>query len=119
MPDFGTIHIHNIKTDGKPPATSKHFYIGRGNGRYGLTRSPLANPFTVEKYGRELALERYRQWLYAQESGRASYLIHLMTGIVRGGADIHLYCWCFPESCHGDVVKALIEERLAVKRGAL
>lgn len=28
--------------------------------------SPLGNPFTVEKYGRNEAIERYRLWLWSK-----------------------------------------------------
>ena len=41
--------------------TYKWVYVGRG--AKGFEASPLANRFTVEEYGRERAVELYRDWL--------------------------------------------------------
>lgn len=55
------IHVANIRH------TLDGIYIGRTNGRYGLSASPLANPFRLGKDGDRLTvLARYRVWLAHQ-----------------------------------------------------
>lgn len=77
-------------------------YIGRSNPRYGLPKSPYANPFEVGQDGtREEVIEKYKDWLLAQpelvESARRE-----LHGKVLG-------CWCKPKTCHGDVLVEIVD----------
>ena len=76
-----------------------HTYIGR-TVRYvpGAVQSKWANPFTVQKYGREECLNRYRT--YAMQKFSKSELDQLR-GKVLG-------CWCKPDECHGDILVSLL-----------
>jgi hypothetical protein len=84
-------------------------YLGRrqwwGPGRL-LDGHPLANRFSVRKYGRDVALASYRQWLLALPDLDA-HLTKL--------AGKTLACWCKePDrevACHCDIVAEQIEAR--------
>ena len=67
-------------------------YIGRP--------SKWGNPFTVEKYGRNKAIELYREWILSQPE------ILAKLGEIRGK---RLGCWCKPKSCHGDILAILAD----------
>ncbi len=91
-------------------------YIGRGNRRGRLTRSPLANPFKIGRDGdREQVIAKYRDWLHCRiQAGDREVLNELarLTSIVERTGKLVLACWCAPLPCHGDVIKATIEEVL-------
>lgn len=75
-------------------------YIGHRT-RNGWPETDWANPFSTEmKHGatRNEVIRRFEQNLLA----RTDLLARL--GELRGRA---LGCWCWPESCHGDVLAAL------------
>lgn len=67
----------------------------------GTYASKWQNPFSVKKYGREKALELYKEHI----------LNHLYN-------DLHelegkeLGCWCKPEPCHGDILLDLLKINL-------
>jgi hypothetical protein len=91
------------------------FYIGRG--------SALGNPFThlrshsTAKYWvltRDEAIESYRPWIKEQIEQKAegvNELLHEILLAVIAGHDVQLLCFCAPLSCHGDIVKDIIEHR--------
>lgn len=55
------------------------------------------NPFRIEKYGRDMAVIRYRNWLSREIRKGAINL-----GELRGR---NLACWCKPGlACHADVL---------------
>ena len=78
-------------------------YIGRAvyRGGWQLPKSKWANPFSVNKYGREKCLQLYKD--YVLTSGLIDNIEEL-----RGK---QLGCWCHPEKCHGDVLLSLLAER--------
>ena len=78
----------------------KHIYIGRANKYLNINASKWANPFSVEKYGREKALEMYEN--YIRESDLLKEIKELK-GCILG-------CWCAPKKCHGDILIKLMNE---------
>lgn len=80
-------------------------YIGRP--------SKWGNPFThkddgetLAKYtvsSREEAVESYRDWI---ENGEGKHLLKDLPEL-KGKT---LGCWCKPLSCHGDILKSLVEK---------
>jgi uncharacterized protein DUF4326 len=78
------------------PIVPEHsVYVGR-QAPY-LKRSPFANPFTVKEYGRERALELFRQGLVADPEMVSRIRTYL------GGWD--LACWCgLDQDCHGGIL---------------
>jgi Domain of unknown function (DUF4326) len=84
---------------GKVPAGAK--YIGRQ--MPGLKGSPYANPFSVRKYGRTGALERFRAWVLTQAE--------LIEQARRDLAGCDLACWCGPDAeCHGDYWITILDQ---------
>ena len=88
----------------------EHVYIGRRgavflniNGvkrRFPEKSSEWANPFTVKKHG-DRCLELYEDWLRAKlEKDGIDELKKLKDKV--------LGCWCYPNKCHGDILKKFI-----------
>ena len=78
-------------------------YIGRDS-RWG-------NPFTHLKTNsrakyivetRDLAIESYRNYILNGEGKHLLKNLHELRGKTLG-------CWCKPKSCHGDILKELVE----------
>lgn len=98
-------------------------YIGRANQTYGLTGSPLANPFVVGKDSeRRVVVEKYRRWLWEQvkewrATGKQTPVISALNDLVeqvKAGESVTLslrskpICWCSPQACHGDVIVSAV-----------
>lgn len=87
-------------------------YIGRAgivfiNGkRFPQKPSPFHNPYKIGKNGtREQVIQNYR--IYIEEKlEKSPYLMKKL--IDMDGKN--LGCWCYPESCHGDVLLELIQK---------
>lgn len=93
--------------------TDRGEYIGRPSpGRSG---SPLANQFRIGADGdRAAVIAKYELWLAGRiRDGEPAILaeIERLAKIARHGRLV-LRCWCAPERCHGDVIKAHIEASL-------
>jgi len=95
--------------------------IGRhkGPGEYIGRPSPLGNPFKVAPHGpyeRGKTIELYRKWLTDiwNTGGHNAQILELyrLAEIAVEG-DLNLMCWCAPKPCHGDVIKELIETKVA------
>jgi hypothetical protein len=84
-------------------ASPNHAYIGRNMTHYvpGAVGSKWANPFKVDKFGREGCLRKY------EEHVRASPDLMASLGELENKT---LGCWCHPEGCHGDVLVKLVNE---------
>jgi len=112
------ITIANIRESGKP-SKAHHIYIGRAC--YGLAGSPLGNPYSVLKFGRDRAIELFAWDLRAAMEGvpdvnkrgvvaladmraemRRLYDIWKRTG------ELRLFCWCYPAKCHGEVIRDVL-----------
>jgi hypothetical protein len=106
------IEVVNIKTYSMKGQSGTHVYIGRKMpNRPG---SLLGNPFKPKSYtdeqARQECLALYRDWLAKQELSRSEawYELRRLAEIAKMD-DLYLACWCAPQSCHGDVLKAEIE----------
>lgn len=93
-------------------------YVGRP--------SILGNPYGHPACGRVESITRYRQ-LLADALARAVGIsngkeirraIRQLAMQVLNGHEIHLVCWCAPEPCHADVIKAAIQAEVDRLRGA-
>ena len=106
---LSTCAVINFKQYGSVAALNAAFddswlYIGRANRYAGLAQSPLANPFKAKDFGgRGQTLPHYRRWLWARMQAGDEQVIHALRAI---DETTTLVCWCKPDSCHGDVVKA-------------
>jgi hypothetical protein len=93
--------VINLKDKHRP---AFDVYIGRRQwcGKELFETSPWANPFSVKRWGREGAINRYEEKLRGKPE--------LLTRLPELEGKI-LACWCKPKACHGDVLLRLIEER--------
>lgn len=59
------------------------------------------NPFSVEQYGRDGCLDRYRSWIMSPEQSalRSEMKSHL--------AGKNLICWCYPRRCHAAIIMSI------------
>jgi hypothetical protein len=92
-----TTSVINIKS--KEPYD---VYIGNRI-RFHLQKYPQStwgNPYSVKKYGREKAIQLYREKLLA--SPLLLNQLHQLRGKTLG-------CWCKPDKCHGDVLVELVD----------
>lgn len=110
MSTYGTITVVHI---------NKHhgacIYIGRAG--FNRPASPLANPYKLRAgYSRDECIADYKRWLWEQIRtwGPAKDELERIADTVRGGQDVALACWCAPQACHGDVVKAALHWMLGV-----
>lgn len=109
----------------KHKKTSNDIYVGRG--------SALENPYTyiIGKStevrfvcsSREEAIKRYESYLTnaMTENKDLTYLplLRLVADIVDKAldGDVFLVCYCKPCSCHGDVIKKVIDKLVNKSRG--
>ena len=107
------IHIVNKY---KHKKTTNDIYIGRG--------SCLGNPFThldtndtkaqFKCESREEAITSYENYLKDKISSKDIEICRELNNIflLAQKNDVNLVCFCKPKSCHGDIIKKIIEERL-------
>lgn len=75
-------------------------------------RSPLANPYSVEQYGRDRCIDMYKKWLWSAilEKREPTYsFLKQLVNKYRNKEDIQLDCFCYPKKCHGEIIKLAIE----------
>ena len=83
---------------------ARWLYIGRTMGAFGLSGSPLANPFRLDCGDeRGATIARYRCWLWERMQAGDELVLSALRSI---DDDSVLVCWCKPRPCHGDVVVA-------------
>ena len=118
-PQLDNVQVINRHTFGGPRDAS-YIYIGRG--------TPLGNnwshiPGTQAQYHvatREIAIDQYRHWLWNEmKSGKGPVvaLLNQLKERATQGEKLNLACSCFPEACHGDVIKGAIEHLVQQDRG--
>lgn len=98
-----TITVANIKTYKKLP-NDYTVYVGRGNYPSDYN-ARCGNPFTVEQFGRGIALDKYVKWVTPDKL--TDLANHLKT---IKGKRIVLLCWCKPNPCHADTIKKILKQ---------
>lgn len=108
------ISIININTD--KTTYPNYYYIGRP--------SILSNPYThldVEKTlalfqcsDREETIEKYSEYFDIMYGHNKEFtdIVDEIFEKYKNGEEIYLGCFCKPKTCHGDVIKKKLEERL-------
>jgi len=88
-----------------------NIYIGRSgvvfidNQRFPKQTSLFCNPFKVGKHGtREEVIQKYKEYIVAKLEKEEP---HLKDNLIAMKGK-NLGCWCYPESCHGNVLLELI-----------
>lgn len=95
------------------------FYIGRG--------SVLGNPYTSIQdretkaqfvvNTKEESIEKYKEYLNDCIKNKQEEVCNLMNQIfiLAMKEDVYLSCYCKPKSCHGDVIKEILESKMQKK----
>ena len=83
---------------------SYDLYIGKQNIKLNLPASKWGNPFGVKKFGREKAIQLFREYI---TTGNGKHLLNNLNEL-RGKT---LGCYCKPQFCHGDILKQLAENK--------
>ncbi len=108
------IHVININTE--KTTYDNYYYIGRP--------SILSNPYThldVDKTlaifhcsDREEAIEKYKEYFDTMYGHNVKFtkVIDEIYQKYKNGEEIYLGCFCKPLSCHGDIIKEKLEQRL-------
>jgi hypothetical protein len=85
------------------------FYVGRENKFFGLSKSPLANPFRAKNYSGQKGdtLPDYRKWLWTQVKNENLTVIdelNLMIAAHKRNGTLTLVCWCDCK-CHAEIIR--------------
>lgn len=107
------IHIVNKQTHTETPFD---IYVGRG--------SVLGNPFTHKDLNktkaeftcstRDEAIESYRDYILNKINIKDELICNELNRIYKMAkkGDVYLLCYCFPQSCHANIIKEIIEEKI-------
>lgn len=99
----------------KHEPTVNDVYVGRG--------SVVGNPFTHNTGKtkaefivdtREKAIAEYEKWLLNKIEQKDKLVcdeLNRLYSLAKKG-NVNLVCYCSPQSCHGDVIKKVIESKL-------
>jgi hypothetical protein len=65
----------------------------------------LGNPYTVKKYNRQTAIEKYQEVFHDRIESDPAFraAVDSLQGQTLG-------CWCRPRDCHGDVIVDYLEQ---------
>lgn len=92
-----------------------NIYIGRkgvvfiDNIRFPKNSSNFANPYKIGKDGtREEILLKYKNFIVNKLNNDKDLVVELL--LLKGK---NLGCWCFPKSCHGNILLELIDKYLS------
>jgi len=87
--------------------------------------SPLGNPFTSKdvkstraKYqssSREESIKNFESYIVAKIAQRDKAICDELNKIylMAKRGDVYLVCFCKPQDCHGDIIKKIVESKLA------
>ena len=83
-------------------------------GEYIARPSPLGNPFYMSSEAeRDSVCDRYEAWLdrkIAENDVLVMSELSRLMAIHQKTGELTLVCWCAPRRCHGDVIKAVLEQ---------
>lgn len=99
----------------KHSPTENDVYIGRG--------SVLGNPFTSIQdrqtkaeficESREESVEMFRDYLFRKIAEKDKKICDVLNRIYKM-PEVNLVCFCKPKSCHGDIIREIIESKKAL-----
>lgn len=85
--------------------TNEEFlYIGRPS-KWGNPFTHLENSLAEFKVSnREEAIKKYEEWITKGDGKHLLDDLHELKGLTLG-------CWCYPKSCHGDILIKLYDDK--------
>ncbi len=97
----------NVVNKYKHPPTENDVYIGRG--------SVLGNPFTAitdratkAEFISENPIEDFEKYLYEKIAQKDKAICNELNRLYQM-EEINLICFCKPKTCHGDIIKKIID----------
>ena len=105
---LGDITVVDVRYTKPDEAPNNLVYIGRTHPR-GWKESTLHNPFKPSEKVDAIAMFKKHLWGKMQDdnSPQMQELLRIID-LLYAGTDVQLGCWCAPNPCHGDVVKAAL-----------
>lgn len=112
------IHVINVSKEDFS-FSPNYYYIGRSN-----LGNILGNPYThlpkettIALYqcnSREEAISKYADYFDTMYGHNIEFTkaIDEIYEKYKNGEEVFLGCWCKPKSCHGDIIKQKLEQRL-------
>lgn len=112
------IHVINVSKEDFS-FSPNYYYIGRSN-----LGNILGNPYThlpkettIALYqcnSREEAVSKYADYFDTMYGHNIEFTkaIDEIYEKYKNGEEVFLGCWCKPKSCHGDIIKQKLEQRL-------
>lgn len=96
--EYDRDHLRRVVRDGRP---LPFIYVGRKSNY--LDGHPLANPFRINRHGRQNCLDRYRAWLDGDQAHK-ELVRELADEVRRTGKPLACWCGFWPEEadliCH-------------------
>jgi hypothetical protein len=102
-----------VKKGTRPSPGTQRVYIGRPGA--------LGNPFPLKgvpgpgpRYTRDESVDAYERWLREKIAAKDAAVcaeLNRLYQLAKAGA-LELECFCAPLRCHGDVVRAVLLEKL-------
>lgn len=95
-------------------------YCGRTNMLLGLTQSVLANPYKIDVDGdRDQCCDKYHEWLRGEyrKKGMVFRELERLKEIALKKGELALVCYCAPQRCHANSIKAAIEGMIGNPQG--
>lgn len=105
----GKIQVVNKYTH--VPDKTRDVYIGRG--------SAFGNPFPINNATgdtRDAVCDKYEFYFdetLKDPTASLTVATQMLLETLKSGKDINLVCFCNPRRCHGDYIKAVLEDALA------
>ncbi len=110
------IIVANSKLRRPEPNNPHHIYCGRQ--MPGQPASPLGNPFHLDKDGnRDQCVQLFKEDLWRALNNKpclrlngpaAKQELSRISQLAQPNKTITLFCWCAPEPCHCDVIRAAL-----------
>jgi len=86
---------------------NRKIYIGRG--------SPLGNPYPINaQTTRKKSVDQYKISLNQKIKNQDPQVIEALNNITNKAetGDVDLICFCAPRLCHGEIIKAVVENTM-------
>lgn len=99
------------------PAKASPFEVVRKgtSGEYIGRPSPLGNPFYMNNEAmRDLVCDKYKDWFEKKLKDRDPAVLNELRRLHALGKQgpVKLVCYCAPRRCHGDTIKAFLDNPL-------
>lgn len=134
--------LGNLKTPGRDRVVAAvragkfgpnmpHIYIGRAMPSWELPCSPLGNPFREGQNGtRDEVIEKFYNYIAVKVAAspekaeirkiaRTVFRQMLLAALGEPPQAVTLWCWCVPQRCHGEIIRAMVRVEVTSRKDEL